>query len=78
MHVHALCVCYKIKKRTSNHCRVGEAGNFSKDIANWKALYTTRGLCECVSNSLTRAAGVEYCHGRRKITATMEFPGSIR
>ena len=24
-------------------------------MANWKALYTTRGLCECVANSLTRA-----------------------
>ena len=35
-------------------------------MANWKVLYMTRGLCECVANNLT-------C-GRRKITVTIGIP----
>ena len=51
MHVHALCVsCKEITTRNNcNRSRVGEAG------IRREALYTTRGLCECTANSLTRA-----------------------
>ena len=48
-------------KTTRNHynrSRVSEAAMtriLARVMANWKALYTTRGLCECVVNSLTRA-----------------------
>ena len=46
-------------------------------MTNWKALYTARGLCECVANSLTRAVLNTAMGGAMQITATTKFPGSF-
>ena len=56
MHVHALCVSCK-EIATRNHCNRSrgriKTRILARIMANWKALYMTRGLCECVANSLT-------------------------
>ena len=54
MFMHYICVsCKEITNR--NHCNRRRVSELSKDYGKLEAVYTTRGLCECVANSLTRA-----------------------
>ena len=43
-------------------------------MANWKASYTTRGLCDCVANSLTHAV-LNTAMGGVRLLQPLEFPG---
>ena len=74
MHVHALCVNRKLCKEitTRKSLRVGEAEISSRE--DGKALYTTRGLCECVANCLTRAV-LNTAMGGARLLQPLEFPG---
>ena len=66
MHVHVNCKQI-IARNHCNRSRVGEAGIRQEFLAtaNWKALYTNRGLCECVANSLTRTVSNTAMGGAR-------------